>query len=182
MKETGYKIRNQEAIHFVTFSIVYWIDLFSRQIYRDILVDNLNFCHKEKGLTIFSWVIMSNHIHLILQSKEGRLSEVIRDFKSFTSKKLIEAVHEHPESRREWMLWMFERAAKKHKRNSKYQVWTHDNHPEELESNKFLDQKVDYIHQNPVRAGIVNNQEDYSYSSAMDYAGINGYVEITRIE
>ena len=125
---------------------------------------------------------MSNHIHLIVQSKEGKLSEIIRDYKSYTSKKIVEAIKEYPESRKEWILWMFERAAKKHKRNSKYQVWTHDNHPEEPESNKFLDQKLDYVHQNPVRNGIVQNPEDYLYSSAMDYAGMPGYLEIEKIE
>ena len=95
---------------------------------------------------------------------------------------MAEAIKEYPESRKEWILWMFERAAKKHKRNSKYQVWTHDNHPEELESNKFLDQKLDYVHQNPVRNGIVQNPEDDLYSSAMDYAGMPGYLEIEKIE
>ena len=182
MKKTGYKIRNQKAIHFVTFSIVYWVYLFSRQAYRDLIVDNLNFCHKEKGLTIYAWVIMSNHLHLIIQSKEGKLSDIIRDFKSFTSKRLIEAIKTNiQESRKDWLVWMFERAAKKHKRNSKYQIWTHNNHPEELESNKFFHQKIDYIHNNPVRAGIVQNPEDYLYSSAVDYAGIPGYVKIEII-
>lgn len=183
MKETGYKIRNQQAIHFVTFSVVYWIGIFSRQIYKNILVDNLNYCIKEKGLTIYAWVVMSNHLHLLIQSKEGNLSKIIRDYKSFTSKNLIKAIKENPqESRKEWMLWMFEQAARNHKRNSNYQIWTHDNHPEELESNKFLDQKMNYIHENPVRAGIVQNTEDYLYSSASDYAGVKGFVKIEKLK
>jgi putative transposase len=164
VSETGYKIRNQEAIHYCTFSIVYWIDIFSRFIYRDIIIESLAYCQKEKGLVIYAWVIMSNHVHVIIRSETGKLSDTIRDFKLFTSKEIVEAVKTNPESRREWMLWIacpgssgFERAAGKHKRNTKYQVWKHDNHPEELESNKFIEQKLEYIHQNPVRACIVQN-------------------------
>ena len=182
MKETGYKIRNQNAVHYVTFTIVYWIGLFSRPIYHEILLENLRFYQKERGLIIYAWVIMSNHMHLIVKSSSGKLSEIIRDYKSYTSKKIIEAIKEYPESRREWMLWMMDRAAKKHRRNTKYQLWKHENHPEELESNKFLDQKLDYVHLNPVRAGIVQNAEDYLLSSAKDYCDIKGLVDIEKIQ
>jgi REP element-mobilizing transposase RayT len=129
MQDTGYKIRNQQAIHFLTFSVVNWVGIFSRQIYRDILLDNLSYCQKEKSLIIYAYVIMSNHVHILVKSETGNLSNTIRDFKSYTTKKLIETIKEYPESRREWILWIacpessgFERAAKKHKRNSKYQI------------------------------------------------------------
>ena len=182
MSNTGYKIRNQEAIHFCTFTIVYWIDLFSRAVYRDILIESLKYCQKEKDLVVYAWVIMSNHVHLIIKSKTGKLSDTIRDFKSFTSKKIVEAIKTNPESRKDWILWMFERAASKHKRNIKYQMWSHDSHPEELESNKFLEQKLEYIHQNPVRACIIQNLENYLYSSAGAYADIPGLLTIEKIE
>jgi len=182
MADSGYKIRNQEAIYYCTFSIVYWIDIFTRPIYRDIVLESLRFCQKEKGLIVYAYVIMSNHLHTIIRSETGKLSDTIRDFKSFTSKQIIETIKETPESRREWLLWMFQRAAKKHKRNVEYQVWKHDNHPEELESNKFLEQKLEYIHQNPVRACIVQNPEEYLYSSAGAYADMPGLLTITKIE
>lgn len=182
MSETGYKIRNQEAIHYCTFSIVYWIDIFSRAVYRDIIIDSLKFCQKEKGLVIYAYVIMTNHIHLIVRSDIGKLSDTIRDFKSFTSKRIIETIKEYPESRRDWILWMFKRAASKYKRNMEYQVWTHDSHPEELESNKFIEQKLEYLHMNPVRAGIVQYPEDYLYSSAGVYSDIPGMLNIYKIE
>ena len=108
MAETGYKIRNQEAIHYVTFTIVYWIDVFTRPNYRDIIIESLKYCQKEKDLVIYAYVIMSNHVHLIVRSETGKLSGTIRDFKSFTSKEIIETIKEYPESRREWMLWMFD--------------------------------------------------------------------------
>jgi hypothetical protein len=77
---------------------------------------------------------------------------------------------------------MFDWAAKKHKRNSKYQVWAHENHPVELESNQFLNQKLEYLHMNLVRACIVQHPEQYLYSSAGFYADMPVILEVTKIE
>ena len=173
-----YKIDDQEGLYFLTFQVVRWIDIFTRQVYRDIVLDSFRFCQKNKGLYIHSWVIMSNHIHAILSSDNENLSGTIRDFKTFTSKAIIKAIKHGNESRKDWMLNLFESEAKKHKRNKKYQVWTHDNHPVELLSNKFIDQKIEYIHNNPVKAGIVDKAEDYVYSSARDYSGEKGLLDI----
>lgn len=181
MSDAGYKIRDQNAIHYLTCTVVYWIGLFIRPLYRDVIIDSLKYCQQEKQLIIYGYVIMSNHVHLIVQSENSNLSGTIRDFKTYTSKHIIEKIKEYPESRREWMLWMFERAAKKHKRNSKYQVWRHNNHPVELESNKFLAQKLEYVHMNPVRACIVQYPEQYLYSSAGVYADMPGVLEVTKI-
>jgi REP element-mobilizing transposase RayT len=143
---TGYQIKEQSALHHVTLQVVYWIDVFTRPRYRDMVIKNLKYCQENKGLVIYAYVIMSNHIHLLLQSKSDNLSEILRDFKSYTSKKLIESVENDTESRREWMLFMFKRAAIKHKRNTEYQFWTHENHAEIIYSEKFISQKIDYIH------------------------------------
>jgi hypothetical protein len=80
------------------------------------------------------------------------------------------------------MLKVFKEAAYKHKRNSDYQVWTHENHAEILYSNKFIEQKLDYIHQNPVRSGIVEKPEEYRYSSARAYAELESLLEIIKLE
>lgn len=167
----GYKIRNQKGVHFLIFQVVYWIDIFSRRRYRDILIESLKYCQKEKELKVHAYVIMTNHVHIILSSGKGMLSDTIRDFKTHTSKKIISSVQEEGESRRDWMLRLFEFSGAKNKKNSKYQFWTQENHPIELETNYFFDQKLDYIHNNPVEAGIVDKAEDYLYSSARDYAG-----------
>ena len=124
---------------------------------------------------------MSNHVHCILSSETGNLSNTIRDFKSHTSKKIIESVNTEVESRKEWMLHQFSYYASKHKRNSKYQFWTHENHPIEL-SGKMYDQRLNYIHENPIKAGIVENAEDYLYSSARDYAGKKGLIKVEFLE
>lgn len=178
---TGYQIKEQDKLHFVTLQVVEWVDIFTRQKYRDIIITNLEYCQKNKGLEIFAWVIMSNHIHLLIKSENAELSDILRDFKSYTSKKIIEEIDSCNESRKEWMLKIFKDAAFKHKRNSEYQFWTHENHAEYIFSNKFIEQKLDYIHNNPVRAGIVEKPEEYKYSSAKDYAGEKGLLEIEII-
>ena len=116
---TGYKIANQEALYYVTFQIVNWIDIFTRKIYRDIVVDSLRYCQQNKGLEIFAFVVMSNHLHLLVRSQTGKLSDTIHDFKSFTAKQILLAIETENESRREWMLNLFEFAAKRHKPRSR---------------------------------------------------------------
>jgi REP element-mobilizing transposase RayT len=175
---TAYKIQNQEALYFVTFQIVNWIDIFTRKVYRDIVIDSLRYCQQHKGLEIFAFVVMSNHLHLLIRSKTGKLSDTIHDFKSFTAKEILLAIETENESRRDWMLNLFEFAAKRHKRNSKFQIWTHENHAEEIYSNEFIEQKIKYIHNNPVKAGIVEKAEDYLYSSARAFAGLDCLLDV----
>ena len=178
---TGYQIVEQDALHYVTFQIVKWVDIFTRKVYRDIVIDSLKYCQTNKGLEIYAFVIMSNHIHILLRSDIGKLSDTIREFKSFTAKQILLAIDTESESRRDWMLNLFEFAAKQHKRNEKYQIWTHENHAELIYSDKFIIQKINYIHDNPVRAGIVENPEDYLYSSAMDFAGKQCLLDIVQM-
>jgi len=175
---TGYQISEQDELHYVTFQVVRWIDIFTRQIYRDIVIESLRFCQQNKGLEVYAFVVMSNHIHLLIRSDIGKLSDTIKEFKSFTAKKILDAVNTEAESRKEWMLNLFEFSAKQHKRNERYQVWTHENHAEIVYGNSFMDSKIRYIHENPVRAGIVEKAEDYLYSSARNYAGLEGVLEI----
>jgi hypothetical protein len=107
---------------------------------------------------------------LIVSSKSESLSDILRDFKKFTSKQIIAAITDNPkESRREWMLEIFQKEGSQNSRNSEYQFWRQDNQPMELYSSAFIFQKLNYIHQNAVEAGIVERAEDYLYSSARDY-------------
>jgi REP element-mobilizing transposase RayT len=175
---TGYQIKDQYAAHYLTFQVVEWADIFTRKIYRDIIMDSFKYCCKNKGLEIYAFVIMSNHIHLIVKSKPGKLSGTIRDLKSYTSRKIIETIFAIGESRKTWLLMVFKYAANGHNRNEFYQVWTHENHAIELYSKSFIEQKINYIHQNPVKAGLVAKAEDYLYSSAGFYAGLPGAFEI----
>lgn len=166
----GYKIRNQEGVHFITFAVVEWVDVFTRKDYRDIVIDSLRYCQQQKGLKIHAWCIMSNHVHLVISAANNNVSDILRDFKKFTSKQIIKAIEENDkESRREWMLTIFRETGSMNSRNSKYQFWRQDNQPKELFSPKFTVQKINYIHNNPVEAGLVESSEDYLYSSAKDY-------------
>ena len=153
MKE-GYVIRDPSLPHFITATVVDWIDVFSRKNYRDVVIECFDFCIQNKGMILYGYVIMSNHIHFIVQSKDGKLSDLIRDFKKFTAKSILEKIQTEPESRREWILERFKLATESHSRNKNFQFWQYGNHPEEIYTNKFMCSKLDYIHLNPVRAGI----------------------------
>lgn len=179
---TAYQIKDQSTPHYLTFQVVYWIDLFTRQDYRDIVIDSLKYCQREKGLEIFAWVIMSNHMHILARSATGQLSSTIRDFKKFTSKAIVQCMlNGSSESRKEWMLRLFRHAAKRQNKSGEYQVWTHENHAVETTSNALIESKVEYIHENPVKAGIVKKPEDYIYSSAPVYADHEGLIDIIPI-
>ena len=171
MGEGGFKIRNQSAVHFITFSVVEWVDVFTRRCYCDIVIDSLRYCQDNKGLLVHCWCIMSNHVHLILSAKENNLSDILRDFKRFTSRNIVSAIIDHSgESRKNWMVDIFKQRGDGNKRNEKYQFWQQENHPIEIFSLEFIGQKVCYIHNNPVKAGFVRSPENYTYSSAIDYA------------
>ncbi len=174
-----YKFKDQSAIYFVTFATVYWIDVFTRIQYKDIVVESLNYCIENKGLVVYAWVIMSNHVHLIIGSNDKELQAILRDLKKFTAKAIIAAISENQqESRKEWMLWMMERAGKKNSNNSKYQFWQQHNQPLVLYNAIEFEQKLNYIHENPVKSGFVDNPVAYPYSSAIDYSGNKGLVKI----
>ena len=175
-----YKFDDPDGVYFVTMTVVEWIDVFSRPVYKHIIIDSLIFAQKGKGLILHAWVMMSNHLHLIVSASEGCcLSDIIRDFKKFTAKKIISVIQENPdESRKGWMLWIFKSHGKRNPNNTFYQFWIQDNHPVELDTNKKLSQRLDYLHENPVRAEIVDETWHYIYSSAIDYAGGSGMIKV----
>lgn len=176
MKE-GYVIRDQSKAHFITPTVVDWVDVFANKSCRDCVTRCLSYCVRNKGMVLYGYVIMSNHIHLVVQSSNGDLSGLIREFKKHVAKTIIKDVKADHGSRSEWMLARFKLAAQGNSGNKHYQFWQYGNHPEEIYSDKFMWSKLDYIHQNPVRAGIVSRDSDYLYSSASNYAYQTGVVE-----
>lgn len=178
----NYKVSDQDQLHFISFATINRIDVFTRPAYKDVVVDSLNYCIKKKGLGVYAWCIMPNHVHLIIGSQAEKQSDIILDLKKHTSKTILKAIAENPqESRREWMLCTFERAGKRNINNTTYQFWQQHNQPIELNSNFLMEQKLDYIHNNPVAADFVREPQDYPYSSALDYAGGKSIVNITLI-
>ncbi|SMD46032.1 REP element-mobilizing transposase RayT [Aquiflexum balticum DSM 16537] len=162
----SYSIKDQEALHFVTFTVHQWADVFTRKDYVDILVESINYCQKAKGLKVYAWVIMTNHCHFILSSDKVPLSDIIRDLKKFTSKEIIKAIELNQfESKKRWLLWLL-------KKDGHIWFWEEGYHGEEIFSAPFLESKINYIHQNPVRAGIVEKEEEYINSSCGEFYGI----------
>lgn len=133
-------------------------------------------------MILYSYVIMSNHIHLIIQSEDAKLSDLVRDFKKFTATAILNKIQTEPDSRREWMLERFKLATETHSRNKNFQFWQIGNHAEEIYSEKFMWSKIDYIHFNPVRAGIVKVPQDYIYSSASNYLEGKGILDIEIVQ
>ncbi len=175
----AYQINDQSRSYFLTFQVVGWADIFTRQVYRDIVIDSMKYCREHKQLNIFAYVIMSNHVHVIFQSKNDQLSATVRDFKKHTAKAILKELDSNKsESRREWLKMIFEYHAKYNMRSKGLQFWTHENHAVELSSNDMVDSRLDYIHNNPVKAGWVEKPEDYLYSSARNYADLEGLIEV----
>ena len=165
-------------LYFLTLTVVDWVDVFTRPVYKNLIVDSLIYCQREKGLQLMAWVLMTNHLHLISSADEGiLLSDILRDFKKFTSKKIVETIRETNESRKEWMLHRFQFNAVFAK-NKYFKVWQGGNEAKEIHSSEFFDQKLEYIHQNPVRQGIVFEPWEYVYSSASNYAGKGGLIDV----
>jgi putative transposase len=178
----NYTFWDQEKRYFVSFATVYWIDVFIRPVYNDIVVDSLRYCMVNKGLELYAWCIMSSHVHLIIGTRQNKMEHILRDLKRHTSRTILKAIAlNDQESRREWMLWMFERAGKRNPNNEQYQFWQQNNHPIELSDNRMMDQKLAYLHNNPVVAGLVAHPEDYRYSSAIDYCGGKGMLPVMLI-
>jgi len=163
-----------DELYFATLTVVDWIDVFTRREYSDFIIENLKYCQLHKKLNIYAYVIMTNHIHLVANVSEGSLGEVLGRFKSYTSKKLFELIANNAsESRREWMIKAFEHAGKYNPLNENHQFWQNGNYPVLLYSPAVIDQKIDYIHENPVRAGFVGSAHEYWYSSANPESPLN---------
>ena len=215
---TVYKIDpNPETMHFITLTTVDWVDIFTKAIYFEILINSLKFCQKEKGLIIHAYVLMTNHSHMIVscnpiplggskkmlggsfasdlrQSLENngcseaqlprnipvslggscasdqrkkqkpRLSQILQDFKRHTATQIFKELQEDNRNYIQEILMN-----QKSNKNEKFQLWQHDNHPIVIESDKFFQQKLTYIHNNPVKQQYVEAPEHWLYSSARNY-------------
>ncbi|MVN22058.1 REP-associated tyrosine transposase [Mucilaginibacter arboris] len=171
-----YKVSNN-GIYFMTVTVIDWIDVFTRKELAEIVIESLKYCQKEKGLVLYAWCLMPSHLHLIASAEENtKLSDILRDFKKFTSKSIVAVIKEINESRKEWLLDKFEFAGRTNFKNKEYKFWQDGFHPIELDTNAMMGQKLDYLHYNPVAAGIVYEPEHYVYSSAINYAGQQGLI------
>ncbi len=180
---TKYKATITDEAYFVTITTVGWVDVFTRLNQKNNIVKALHYCQVNKGLEIYAYCIMSSHIHILCKATQGFiLADVMRDFKRFTSKIIIQTIVEEPESRREWMLEYFGKACEHLKNKQNFKVWQNGYHAEHIYSNKFIRQKLDYIHNNPVKDKIVTSPEDYYFSSARNYASLDNDLDIIVLD
>lgn len=175
---------NKDGIYFVTATIVDWIDVFTRDEYRDILMDSIRFCQENQGLKVYGWVLMTNHFHLICSTTDEKgIGMVLRNIKSFTAMKLIDAIIKNQkESRKGWMLDIFEKNGLASKNNHRFQFWQVGNHPILLDNDTTIfEQRLQYLHENPVKAGFVTFPQEWKYSSAIDYyTECDGLLKLTE--
>lgn len=161
------KANVEGALYFITITVVGWIDVFTRKELAGEMIKQFEWNQKNKGLHLFAYVIMPSHIHFVAHREGGLMSDLLRDLKSYSAKCLLKLVEDMPnESRREWLLHMFQFHAKYQPQNEKYMFWQKTSHPIELWSAPVVEQKINYIHRNPVVSGIVTEPEHYWMSSA----------------
>src|SRR5690606_38232273 len=176
-----YKFHNPEGLYFVSFAVVYWIDLFTREEYCSIFIDTLKFYAKDR-LELYAYCIMPSHVHMIFRDKNNKPELLLGNIKRYSSQQIQKAIESNAEeSRKDWLLWMMVQAANKEKNVNKRMLWQHHNKPIELWSSTVIDQKVDYIHDNPVKAGYVTKPWHWKYSSATNYVNGQGAIEICDI-
>ena len=179
----SYPIRDQQGLYFITFTVVSWVDVFTRPIYKDLVIDSLRYCQQRKGLELYAYCLMTNHLHLIARAAEGHeLSAIVRDFKKFTARAVFREIEQLPtESRRQWLRWLLTQEGERNPDNTHFQLWQQRSHGMELRNEEMVRQRLHYTHENPVRAGICYKAEDYVYSSASFYAGLEAVLPVTLL-
>jgi putative transposase len=173
MGRSRYTIRETQAPHFLTCTVINWIPLFTRPETVNIILNALQYRQQHNGWKVYGYVILENHLHLIVQS-EDLLAELPL-FKSYTARQLIDHLKEcHAERLLNQMAFF----CKSHKHDREYQCWEEGSHPQLIQNEEMLRQKLDYIHFNPVKRGYVDKPEHWRYSSARNYAGLEGLMPV----
>ncbi len=169
---SNYQFGAQQSVYFITATVVAWADVFTRDLYRHILLGSIRHCQQHQGLIVHSWVLMTNHFHMICSfAGPYQPGRVIRNLKNFTAMKLIDSIINNPcESRRSYLLDLFEKEGRLSSSNFRFKFWQHENHPVELNTPEKYWQRLHYLHNNPVKAGFVEEPADWKYSSAREYA------------
>jgi len=174
MGRSRYRIFANNQPYFLTCTVVRWLPVFVHPKFTQIILDSLDFMQTENRLILCAYVIMENHLHLIAGSSD--LGKEIGDFKSFTARRIIDCLESTGPSP---LLRELSSAKRAHKKDRQYQLWQEGSHPKHVQGNEMMRQKIDYIHNNPVRRGYVDNPVDWRYSSARNYTGKQGLLKVT---
>ena len=173
MGRSRYKICDTSMPHFLTMTIVDWLPIFANPDVAEIVIESLHYIQKKKNAKLYAYVLMENHLHCIVQSED--LGEIIKTFKSYTARSIIDY---YLERKNIVLLEKLKQNKLRHKIESDYQLWQEGSHPEEIATDEMMQQKIEYIHNNPIRRGYVDEPSDWRYSSARNYEGKEGLVEV----
>ena len=174
MARSRYRIFKTETPYFLTATVVAWLPVFAYPQFVEIIFDSWNFLQKQRGIQIYGYVCLENHVHWMASGQD--LSAQIRNFKSFTAKRILEGLKKQGF---ETILNELKFFKSQHKAEQRFQLWQEGSHPQEIQDENMLRQKLEYIRQNPVRRGDVDRPEDWRYSSAGNYTHGVGLINIT---
>ncbi len=175
MGRSRYKIYEATHPHFVTCTILHWLPIFTRKESVQIVIDSLKFLQQKDNLKIYAYVILENHLHMVVQS--NNLPKTMESFKKFTANEILKLLKKE---NAKVLLEQFKFYKKAHKKDKEHQIWEEGYQPKLIQTDKMMKIKIDYIHLNPVKRGYVDKPEHWRYSSARDYIGINGLIDIYK--
>ena len=173
MGRSRYKIYHPQQPHFLTNTIINWLPIFTRPATVNILLQSFQYLQQQHQLKLYGFVILENHMHWLAQSEN--LPKDIHRFKSYTAKMIIRHLQQQQQYKLLKQLAFYK---KKHKADRQYQLWEEGSHPEEIQGEQMLLQKLEYIHLNPVKRGYVDDASDWRYSSARNYQQGEGLIDV----
>ncbi len=173
MTRSSYKFIDKDQAYFLTSTVVEWLPIFSDPQIAEILFESLRFLQRERSLIKYAYMILENHLHMVASSED--MGKTMKEFKSYTAAEIVDYLEKHGSVD---MLKMLQRAKLPYKTESKHQVWQEGSHPEQITSEEMLRQKIEYIHNNPVKRGYVDEPIHWRYSSARNYEGEKGRIDV----
>jgi REP element-mobilizing transposase RayT len=175
MGRSRYKIYEPSHPHFITCTVLNWIPIFTRKESVEILLESFKHLQKTDNLKLYAYVILENHIHILAQS--DNIGKSMTKFKTHTAKTLIKLLQKENVKTILEQLAFYKKA---YKSDREYQLWQEGIQPKLIQSDVMMISKIQYIHQNPVKRGYVDEAKHWRYSSARDYEGIDGLLDIER--
>jgi len=173
MSRSRYRIYEDTYAHFLTCTVVGWLPIFTRREAVEIILDSWRFLQRERGLDLFGFVILENHLHWIAAAPQ--LTASVKNFKSYTARKIVDLLERRSAHT---LLSQLESEKLKHKIQSDYQVWQEGSHPQQIQGDETMLQKLEYMHNNPVERGYVDDPLHWKYSSARNYAHLPGLIDV----
>ena len=176
MGRSRYRVLEDNKTYFISSSVIHWLPLFVIPALAEIVIDSLNFLCGKGRIKIHAWVLMETHLHLIATCSDT--SGEMRKFKSYTARRIVDALRTDGPV---FFLKQLRFYKKRHKEGQTFQVWQEGIHPKVIQDEGMLKSTMEYIHYNPVKRGYVDDPVHWRYSSARDYTGERGLVEIDKL-